>query len=153
MDNLLHFYRVPNQEEERQILQAFVTQTQLHSHLSHPYIFGAGMGLLKKFTEGYHQGITVTCPGFYGPQGRVLRLGLALPGLNDSLTQFNFGHHRITNFEMETAAIYGLGRALGHSCLSLSAIVANRISKTFSADGDATVSNLIRHTLDLLVRD
>jgi uridine phosphorylase len=153
MDNLMHFYRVPHQDEERELIQAFVTQTQLHNHLSYPYIHGAGVGLLKKFTEGYHHGITVTCPGFYGPQGRVLRLGLALPGLNDALTAFRFGQHRITNFEMETAAIYGLGRALGHSCLSLSAIVANRLNKTFSADGNATVEKLIRHTLDRLVRD
>jgi uridine phosphorylase len=153
MDNLLHFYRVQHDEEEKQILQAFITQTQLHNHLSHPYVYGAGIGLLKKFTEGFYQGITVTCPGFYGPQGRVLRLGLALPGLNEALTQFSFGHHRITNFEMETAAIYGLGRALGHSCLSLSAIVANRLSRTFSSDGDATVGKLIRHTLDMMVKD
>lgn len=153
MDNLLHFYRVPHQDEERELIQAFVTQTQLHNHLSYPYIHGAGVQLLKKFTQGYHHGITVTCPGFYGPQGRVLRLGLALPGLNDALTAFRFGQHRITNFEMETAAIYGLGRALGHSCLSLSAIVANRLSKTFSSDGEAVVAKLIRHSLELLVRD
>lgn len=153
MDNLLHFYQEANNQEEKQLLQAFVTQTQLHNHLSHPYLYSAGMGLLKKFTRGYHQGITVTCPGFYGPQGRVLRLGLALPGLNDSLTRFQFGNHRITNFEMETAAIYGLGRLLGHSCLSLNAIVANRLTRTFSADGQAAVEKLIVQALDCLVQD
>jgi uridine phosphorylase len=153
MDNLMHFYRQGNNEEENQILHAFVAHTQLHNHLSHPYLFGAGMGLLKKFTKGYHQGMTVTCPGFYGPQGRVLRLGLGLPGLNDSLTRFRFGNHRVTNFEMETAAIYGLGRALGHSCLSLNAIVANRLTRTFSADGQATVQKLIIRTLDCLVQE
>jgi uridine phosphorylase len=153
MDNLLHFYRQGNNEEESQILHAFTAHTQLHNHLSQPYLFGAGMGLLKKFTKGYHQGITVTCPGFYGPQGRVLRLGLSLPGLNDSLTQFRFGNHRITNFEMETAAIYGLGKALGHSCLSLNAIVANRLTRTFSSDGQAAVQKLIIKTLDCLVQE
>jgi uridine phosphorylase len=153
MDNLMHFYRQENNEEENQILQAFEAHTQLHNHLSHPYLFGAGMGLLKKFTKGYHQGMTVTCPGFYGPQGRVLRLGLQLPGLNDSLTRFRFGNHRITNFEMETAAIYGLGRALGHSCLSLNAIVANRLTRTFSADGQAAVQKLIISALDCLVQE
>lgn len=153
MDNLLHFYRVGSQEEEREILQAFETQTQLHNHLSHPYIYSASMGLLRQFTDGFHHGMTVTCPGFYGPQGRVLRLGLALPGFNDALTRFRLGNHRITNFEMETAAIYGLGRALGHQCLSLNVIVANRVSKTFSADSEAAVGRLITHTLDLLVRN
>jgi len=84
--------------------------------------------------EGFHQGITVTCPGFYGPQGRVLRLGLSHPDLIDQLTAFQYGPYRIANFEMETAGIYGLGKILGHQCLSLSAIVANRVKKAFSKD-------------------
>jgi uridine phosphorylase len=113
MDNLMHFYRTETNEEERQLLHSFVTQTQLHNHLSHPYIFGGSPSLLKIFTQNTFHGITVTCPGFYGPQGRVLRMGLSLPHLNDSLTRFSFGQHRITNFEMETAAIYGLGKSLG----------------------------------------
>lgn len=150
MDNLMHFYREKHNEEERQLLQSFVTQTQLHNHLSYPYIFGGSPSLLKLFTQNVFHGITVTCPGFYGPQGRVLRLGLALPHLNDALTNFSFGQHRITNFEMETAAIYGLGKSLGHQCLSLSAIVANRVSKTFSQNGEAAIENLIRHTLAVL---
>jgi len=150
MDNLMHFYREKHNEEEKQILHSFVTQTQLHNHLSYPYIFGGSASLLKMFTKNVFHGITVTCPGFYGPQGRVLRLGLALPQLNDALTNFTFGQHRITNFEMETAAIYGLGTSLGHQCLSLSAIVANRVSRTFSKNGDAAVENLIVHTLRVL---
>ena len=108
------------------------------------------MQLLKEFVHGYHQGITVTCPGFYGPQGRVLRMGLAHPQLIDRLTSFSFGNHRISNFEMETSAIYGMGKILGHHCLSLSAIVANRISKEFSKDGNAAVENLIKKTLEII---
>lgn len=149
IDNLMNFYLHENNEEERQLLHAFITQTQLHSRLS-PYIAGASMFLIKHFTDGYHQGITVTCPGFYGPQGRVLRLGIANPQLIDRLTQFNFGQHRITNFEMETSAIYGLGKALNHHCLSLSAIVANRIHKTFSADGAALIEKLIVKSLEII---
>jgi uridine phosphorylase len=80
----------------------------------------------------------------------VLRLGLTNPDLIDQLTQFRFGNHRITNFEMETSGIYGLGKLLGHQCLSLSAIVANRVQKTFSKDGAAAVENLIVKTLDIL---
>ena len=102
------------------------------------------------WTENYYQGITVTCPGFFGPQGRVLRLGLAYPNLIDNLTGFNFGNHRITNFEMETSAIYGLGAALGHYCVSLSAIVANRVTKEFSKDGGLAVENLITHSLEII---
>lgn len=149
IDNLMNFYIHENNEEERQLLHSFITQTQLHSQLS-PYIAGASMSLLNHFFEGYYHGITVTCPGFYGPQGRVLRLGIANPHLIDNLTHFSFGQHRITNFEMETSAIYGLGKALNHNCLSLSAIVANRIHKTFSADGGALVEKLIVKSLEII---
>ena len=150
IDNLMNFYLHENNEEEKQLLHAFVTQTQLHSGFSYPYISGASMSLIKHFVEGYHQGITVTCPGFYGPQGRVLRLGISNPHLIDRLTQFEFGQHRITNFEMETSAIYGLGKALHHNCLSLSAIVANRIHKNFSANGAALVEKLIAKSLEII---
>src|SRR6185503_7177801 len=127
--------------------QSFTTQTQLHHRLAQPYISTSSPSLLKHFVDGFHQGITVTCPGFYGPQGRVLRLGLHQPELIDRLTSFSYGPHRVTNFEMETAGIYGLGRLLGHHCLSLSAIVANRVSRTFSPDGHKAVENLITNTL------
>lgn len=150
IDNLLNFYRIDHNDEENQLLQAFITQTQLHQQSARPYIGGAGSSLLKHFVEGFHHGITVTCPGFYGPQGRVLRLGLSNPGLVDSLTDFSFGHHRISNFEMETAAIYGLGKLLGHHCLSLSAIVANRVEKEFSKDAGKTVDSLIKTTLGII---
>lgn len=150
LDNLLNFYLYNNNEEEKQLLHAFNTHTQLHQGITAPYITGASMALLKEFVNNFHQGITVTCPGFYGPQGRVLRMGLANPQLIDRLTSFVFGQHRISNFEMETSAIYGMGKILGHHCLSLSAIVANRISKEFSKDGSAAVENLIKQTLSII---
>jgi len=150
LDNLLNFYIQHNNEEEKQLLQAFNTHTQMHQRISNPYISTADISLLKNFVDGFYQGITVTCPGFYGPQGRVLRMGLTHPELIDQLTTFSFGQHRITNFEMETSAIYGMGKILGHRCLSLSAIVANRIAKEFSKDGAATVENLIIKTLEIL---
>lgn len=150
IDNLMNFYIHDNNEEEKQLLHSFVTQTQLHGRFSQPYIAGASMSLMKHFVEGYYHGLTVTCPGFYGPQGRVLRLGISNPQLIDRLTGFKFGQHRITNFEMETAGIYGLGKALQHNCLSLSAIVANRIHKNFSADGFAAVEKLIVKTLEII---
>ncbi len=150
IDNLLNFYRQQPNEEEQQLLKAFLQQTQPDARLSAPYIAAAGASVQKKFVHGFHQGITVTCPGFYGPQGRILRLGLLQPDLIDRLTAFRFGNHRITNFEMETSAIYGLGKLLGHHCLSLNAIVANRVEKTFSSDGAAAVENLIIKTLGIL---
>jgi uridine phosphorylase len=150
LDNLLNYYRQEQNEQEKQLLHSFVTHTQLHANVSNPYISTASAHLLKHFVNGYHQGITVTCPGFYGPQGRILRLGIQHPQLINRLTEFTFGQHRITNFEMETSAIYGLGKLLGHHCLSLSAIVANRIQKEFTKDGDALVDSLIRQTLEII---
>ena len=150
LDNLMNFYRIKNNEEEIQLLQAFNTHTQLSTGNIAPYIHMASVHLLKHFTNNYHQGITVTCPGFYGPQGRVLRLGLAQPQLINNLTSFNFGNYSITNFEMETSAIYGLGHLLGHHCVSISAIVANRISKEFSKDGNLAVENMIKQSLEII---
>jgi uridine phosphorylase len=149
IDNLLNFYRHEQNEEEKQLLHSFVTQTQLHSNFSNPTLFSASGALLRHFVSGFHHGITVTCPGFYGPQGRVLRLGLSNPGLIDRLSQFTFGQYRVTNFEMETSGIYGLGKLLGHHCLSLSAIVANRVNKEFCKDAGKTVDELIRKTLEI----
>jgi len=150
LDNLLNFYRLEHNEEEKQLLHSFITYTQLHSQISQPYISSASPSLLKHFVKDFHHGITVTCPGFYGPQGRILRLGIKNPDLINKLTHFSFGQHSITNFEMETAAIYGLSRLLGHHCLSLSAIVANRIEKKFSKDSIALVESLIKHSLEII---
>ena len=150
IDNLLHFYRFNHNDIEQQILQAFITQTQLHNSISQPYISSASSFLLKNFVAGFHQGITVTCPGFYGPQGRILRLGLSNPEMIDRFTQFSFGQHRIVNFEMETSAIYGLGKLLGHHCLSVNAIVANRVAKQFSKDSKVAIDKLIVKTLEIV---
>lgn len=152
IDNLMNFYLVENNEEEKQLIHSFITQTQLHNGFGDPYITAASMHLLKHFVNGYRQGITVTCPGFYGPQGRILRLGISNPHLIDRLTSFGFGKYRITNFEMETSAIYGLGKALHHNCLSLSAIIANRIHKNFSKDAGTLIEKLITESLEIITQ-
>lgn len=153
IDNLLNFYRHEKNEEEIQLIQAFITHVQLQEIISSPYITGASPSLLKHFAQGFHQGITVTCPGFYGPQGRVLRLGVRNPHLIDRLTDFSFGQHRITNFEMETSAIYGLGKLLGHHCLALNVIVANRIAKEFSKDSKLAIERLIVKFLEIFAKE
>jgi len=149
LDNLLHFYRLSMNSEEQQILQDFITHTQLTGNIQ-PYLVACSANIIKHFVEGFHRGITVTCPGFYGPQGRILRLGIANPSLVDNLTSFSFGNHRISNFEMETSAIYGLGKLLGHQCLSINVIVANRVRKEFSKDGAAAVEKLIKTCLSII---
>jgi uridine phosphorylase len=149
-DNVMHFYRAEYTSSEQEIILAFKEHTGLQSGNVIPYIVEGSKELLQIFSDGYFTGITVGCPGFYGPQGRILRLDVAYPGVVDKLSTFNFNQHRISNFEMESSAIYGLGRALGHRCLSLNAIVANRVTKEFSKDSNKAVEGLIKKSLELI---
>jgi uridine phosphorylase len=150
LDNLLNFYSYKKTSDDKAMADAFIEQTGLDTAITNPYAFSGSEKLLQKFGDGFHKGITVTCPGFFGPQGRVLRLPLASPGLVDKLTHFSFNNHRITNFEMETSAIYGLGRLMGHECMSVNAIIANRVVKEFSKDSNAAVEKLIIKALEAL---
>jgi len=150
IDNILHFYERENNEEEKAILAAFDEHTKISAHKIQPYIASASAGLLKHFTEGYSHGITVTCPGFYGPQGRILRLPLKMPNLVDQMTSFKYGQHRIANFEMETSAIYGLCNLLGHQCLSINVIIANRVKKEYSKDMGKAVDHMIQKSLVII---
>jgi len=150
-DNVMHFYNKENNPEELQLIEAFKIHTGLTAGNVLPYIFEGSKNLVSIFKNGYNHGITIGCPGFFGPQGRVLRLGLAYPGLIDKLTHFKTGPHFISNFEMESSAIYGLGRLMGHHCLSLNVIIANRVSKQFSKDNNKAVEELIKHSLNSLV--
>jgi len=150
LDNLLHYYRWEPNAEEAFMLHDFQKHASLGGNPIQPYIAAGSVQLLNHFTEGYHHGITVTCPGFYAPQGRRLRLPLAFPQLIDTLSSFSSGMHRITNFEMETSAIYGLGKLMGHHCLSVNTIIANRQTKTFSSDAAAAVDRMIRKSLEII---
>ena len=150
LDNLLNYYEYTKTTEETELTDAFVEQTGLDTSITIPYISKGSEVLLNKFPASFHRGITVTCPGFYGPQGRVLRLGLRSPGLINKLTDFKFAKHRITNFEMETSAIFGLGKLMGHQCMSVNAIVANRVVQEFSKNGNAAVEKLIVAGLQVL---
>ena len=151
IDNLLHYYnQQPLTHGLEELLAGFRHHTQLPEKIT-PIITPADPGLLRLFEEGFYKGITVTCPGFYAPQGRILRLSLAFPDLISRLSTFQYYNNRIVNFEMETSAIYGLGNLLGHQCLSLSAVVANRTIKEFSSDAKETMDKLIKKTLSTLL--
>ena len=131
-------------------VDSLVKHTSLEGKNIIPYVVEGSKDLLSHFGEAYHQGITVTCPGFYAPQGRVVRAGLQFPALVNQLSGFSFGEHRITNFEMETSAIFGLGRVFGHHCLAINAIVANRINKTFTKDGGKIIDSMIKKNLEII---
>lgn len=150
LDNVLNYYKYEKSATEKALAQSFIEQTGIRTEITNPYVFEGSAQLLSHFGDDYHKGITVTCPGFYGPQGRILRLDVNIPGLIENLYKFRFEEHRISNFEMETSAIYGLGRLLGHQCLSLNTIVANRVLKQFSKDSHAAVENLIARSLEII---
>lgn len=150
-DNVMHFYEKQNSAAETKLIEAFKLHTGLTEGNVLPYIYEGSEKLLQTFCNGYTHGITIGCPGFFGPQGRVLRLDLAYPGLVDKLTHFKHEDHFISNFEMESSAIYGLSRLMGHHSISLNVIVANRVAQEFSADADAAVEKLIAHSLQTLL--
>lgn len=151
LDGLLHSY-VGGSIFETEIEDAFIAQTNWHENKARPYII-KGSELLAEKLRGSEvfEGFTATAPGFYGPQGRVLRLAIQDPNLNTKIDGFNFNGTRVTNLEMETSAIYGLARLLGHEALSMNAIIANRANGTFSEDPYKVVEALIKYTLDKLV--
>lgn len=132
--------------------QAFIKHTDWSSKKSYPLIVSNGKTLEDKlFSDKIHIGITATAGGFYGPQGRVLRLGLQDAELNKKIDSFHHNGNRITNLEMETSAIYGLSKLLGHNAASMNAIIANRANGTFSEDPSKVVADLITYTLEKLV--
>lgn len=151
MDNLLNFYQLQHPPFEKELLLAFLEHVQENHIAFIPYIAGSSAMLLSLFEGIATKGITVTCPGFYGPQGRFIRAEPAFPQLLDQLSTFGFNGQRITNFEMETSGIYGLSRLLGHEAISLSAIVANRVEKKFSKDHHKIIDKLIRAALDQII--
>ncbi len=150
LDNMLRSYlidEVSNPEME----SAFISHTNWDAKKGRPYVIACSPTLEKRIeSERMHKGITATAGGFYGPQGRVLRLNIQDENLNSKMDTFTFQDNRITNLEMETAAIYGLCSLLGHNALSLNAIIANRASGTFSEDPYKAVDELIAYTLDKL---
>ncbi len=151
-DGLLNYYSVAKGVFNDDISKAFIKHTSWLAHLPYPYVAKGSEMLQKKLGQGYHTGITATAPGFYGPQGRILRLQTAIPDLNEKLTAFKYKEHRITNFEMETSALYGLSALLGHNAVTICAIIANRIRKEYSKDYKKYVDILIEQLLNRLTK-
>jgi uridine phosphorylase len=152
LDNMLRSYIV-DEVTHKDIEEAFITQTEWNLQKGRPYAIACSEVLEKRIESNQmHKGITCTVGGFYGPQGRVLRLPIQDSDLNSKMDHFQFNGNRITNLEMETTAIYGLSALLGHNALSLNAIIANRATRTFSEDPTKAVDELIAYTLDKLAQ-
>ena len=153
MDNMLHAYKDAPKVREIAMEEAFMAHTYWNTDKGRPYIVGCGETLKQRLLiDKVFEGITGTAPGFYGPQGRMLRLPVQDPTLNDKLHSFNYKGYRMTNLEMETSAIYGLSKLLGHQAVSLNAIIANRATGTFTKDTKKVVEELIVYGLEQLAK-
>ena len=148
INGMLHSYKI-DAIRNTDIEEAFVQQTNWHPNKAYPIVIKGSLKLEKTFeSEKVHKGLTATAGGFYGPQGRVLRLAIQDEELNSKLDNFNFNGVKIANFEMETSAIFGLAKLMGHEAISLNAVIANRVLGTFSKNPGTVIKNLIIYTLN-----
>lgn len=150
-DGVMNYYQASSEVEDTELTNAFMDHTAWRPEFPRPYIVEGSKKLLNLLNEGTFQGMTATANGFYGPQGRQLRLKPTVSDLNERLSSFNHNGHRITNFEMETSALFGLGKALGHECATVCAIIANRFKKEYSKNHDRTIDELITFLLNRIV--
>jgi len=145
LDTLMYFYKLERTEAEQNVEAAFQLENELPFR---PYCVEGSSSLFRHFSEETLAGNTVTCPGFYAPQGRQLRVPIRYPDIVDKLAAFHYGDLWLTNFEMETAGYYALGRLFGHEVISCNAIIANRNTKQFSKNADKTIDKLIKYVLE-----
>jgi uridine phosphorylase len=149
-DGLMNYYHDLADINENAISEAFIKQTHWNKNLPYPYTVKGSEELINKIGFDLIKGITATAPGFYGPQGRKIRLAPWVEDFNKQLTDFNINGNRITNFEMETSALYGLGKLLGHQTCTICVIIANRIVKQYSKNYHSAVEKLIQMVLERL---
>jgi len=150
-DGLLNFYQNRNQIADLPFEKAFKEYVQWNPLLTSPYVVNASEQLIQKLDgDDIKKGINISAPGFYGPQGRVLRLPIIDNDLNDKIEAFDYQGQKITNYEMESSAIYGLSKLLGHHAITICVIIANRESKKYSKDYKPVVKELIKTVLDRL---
>jgi len=148
LDNVAHFYPIAFTTDEKEMLEAISDHVLLPPKIQ-PYVTKSSENLTNKLlSDQTYTGVTVTSSGFYGPQGRSLRLGLSTIDMNERLMSFHFKNHRIVNFEMESSALFVLGKALGHECATICLGVANRPNNLFSKGCVKEMNDLIRYVLD-----
>ncbi len=150
-DGLLNFYQDCDNISNKEIVKKFTRHTDWHNSLALPYIVEGSEKLRDMVGFDMIKGFTISAPGFYGPQGRILRLPLRDNDLNSKITDFEYNNLKINNFEMESSAIYGLSKLLGHEALTVCNIIANRIRKEYSGDYKKSMAQLIQKVLNRLV--
>lgn len=148
-DGMLNFYDGRNNVSNLEFEKALVQHTNWDELLPSPYVVSCSEELLSKIgSEKTIEGVNISAPGFYGPQGRVVRLQLADPGLNNKIASFSFQGQKITNYEMESSAIYGLSKLMGHNALTVCLIVANRATGHANENYHPNMKELVEYVLE-----
>ncbi|MDR2823821.1 MAG: nucleoside phosphorylase [Prevotellaceae bacterium] len=147
-DGLLNYYQTPDGILDMDIENAFKRHVDWSPRLAAPYVVRANDELVEKIGFDMVKGITISAPGFYGPQGRFVRIPLAFPELNEKIESFDFGGFKITNFEMESSALAGLAKLLGHKAMTVCAIIAGRVAHTMNTSYKGSIETLIETVLD-----
>lgn len=146
-DGMLNYYRDRNKVSNLEMENAFKKHMSWNPLLTSPYFVNSSEALLQKVGFDMYKGVTISAPGFYGPQGRVLRLPLQDPAINDKITAFEYQGKKITNYEMECSAIYGLSALLGHKAVTVCSIIANRLNKSANSSYKGSMSDLVETVL------
>jgi len=152
-DGLLNWYADRDKISNNAMEDAFVKHVGWDKHLPAPYFVKASQKLIKKFEDCTVKGVTISASGFYGPQGRVIRIPLAMPDMVEKFETFRYGDYRITNFEMESSAVAGLSKHLGHEAGTICCAIANRYLKSSNPDYAPFIKNLIELALNRLTED
>ena len=154
LDGLMNYYKewAAGSGQWAAMEEAFLEHMQLNERLAHPYCVAGSPLLLNKIATDMHHGITATAPGFYGPQGRTIRLHPAIDDLNEKLASFSYNNLPVTNLEMETSAIYGFSHLLGHQALTICLIIANRPRGTFLNDYHPQMRQLVGTVVERLAK-
>lgn len=147
-DGLLNFYELPEGVIDLDFEREFCKHTGWSERLASPYVVSADEGLVSRVGEGMVMGVTISAPGFYGPQGRCVRIPLADPCLNEKIMSFDYNGEKITNFEMESSALAGLAKLLGHKAMTVCCIIAGRVDKSMNTNYKGSISGLIETVLE-----
>lgn len=150
-DGLLNFYRRRDDACNLDMEEKFIKHMSWNPRLANPYFVDGSKHFLEKFGDEFRRGITISAPGFYGPQGRELRLEIQDREINDKIRSFRYNGRYITNYEMESSAIFGLSLLLGHNAGTVCLIIANRYAKHFVKDATPLMEDLIEKTLETIV--
>jgi len=148
LDGLAYFYEDGPHVIEQELTDSFINYMHWDERLPRPYGIKGSEYLISKLSEGWRKGITLTAPGFYAPQGRELRLKVHDKSIVERAGKFSFNGHKVTNFEMETSALYSLSAMLGHEAMTVCDVIANRVTDDFNPDYKNSMKNLVQNMLD-----